>query len=73
MSKSTAPRCGGSDTTQSIEGEIEVDRVMRSAWAYGTHKSCTVCGQDVKFRVRATDMPPWARVLPHRTDGTPTR
>lgn len=73
VTKTDAPRCAGSNTSQSVEGDIVVDGAVRPAWAYGTHKVCTVCKQSVKFRVRETDMPPWARVLPHRTDGTPTR
>lgn len=73
MTKSDAPRCEGSNTKQSVSGTVVVDGAEQSAWAYATHKVCTVCGQSVKFRVRATDTPPWARVLPHRTDGTPTR
>lgn len=71
--KSTAPRCGNSDLTQSIEGKIEVDGALRSAWAYGTHTTCLACDHRVKFRVRGTDTPPWARIMPHRTDGTPCR
>jgi hypothetical protein len=60
-----APRCTGSNTQQSIEPPL--------SWSHDERKPCTVCGQMVKFRVRATDLPPWARILPHRTDGTPTR
>lgn len=62
---SQAPRCDGSNTVQSVEPPDD--------WAGGTHKPCTVCGQRVKFRVRGTDLPRWARILPHRTDGTPCR
>lgn len=68
-----APRCEGSNTRQAVKGQVVIDGRYYPAWAYGTHKVCTVCGQSVKFRVRITDTPPWARVLPHRTDGRPTR
>lgn len=65
MSRSQAPRCDGSNSVQSIEPP--------DSWAEGTHKPCTYCGARAKFRVRETDRPPWARIMPHRTDGTPTR
>ena len=70
MATDTAPRCSGSNTVQSVEKPDD--------WTDGrphgeARKPCTVCGQRVPFRVRGTDLPPWARILPHRTDGTPTR
>lgn len=34
---------------------------------------CLSCGLAVAYNVRATDLSPWARIRPHRTDGTPTR
>lgn len=73
MTGQEVPRCAGSNTEQSVEGTVMVDGAEAPAWAYGTHKMCTVCGRSVKFRVRGTDRAPWARVLPHRIDGTPTR
>lgn len=50
-----------------------IDGVERDAWVYGTTKRCNTCGNEVRFRVRATDLSPWARLLPHRVDGTPCR
>lgn len=69
--KGQAPRCvpnsiaPGGEHTQLIPAEDD--------WAGGTHTTCNVCGSRVKFRVRGTDRPPSARIMPHRTDGTPTR
>jgi hypothetical protein len=65
VARSQAPRCSGSNTVQSVNPPDD--------WVKGETKTCTVCDQSVKFRVRDTDLSPWARVLPHRTDGTPTR
>lgn len=70
MSDEKAPRCAGSNTHQSVE--------RPNVWADGgpggtARKPCTYCGQRVKFWPRGTDLPPWARIMPHRTDGTPCR
>lgn len=63
--KEQAPRCKVSGGVQSVDPEI---------WVEGSgYKVCTACGASVKFRVRQTDLPPWARIPPHRTDGTPCR
>lgn len=63
-SSEKAPRCEMSGRTQSVE---------REAWINETPSPCLVCGQIVKIRSRATDLSPWAKIMPHRTDGTPCR
>lgn len=59
-----APRCEMSGRTQSVD---------REAWINDTPSPCLGCGNVVKIRVRATDLSPWAKVQPHRVDGTPSR
>jgi hypothetical protein len=71
--KEKAPVCSGSGGKQSVDGEIAIDGAWRPAWSHADYKTCVVCGQQVRFRARGVDRPPWARVLPHRTDGTPCR
>ena len=68
-----AERCPCSGHTQSIDGTVVLEGVEQPAWVYGTHTTCNSCGHRVRFRVRMTDRPPWARILPHRVDGTPCR
>jgi hypothetical protein len=66
MAKSTAPRCVLAGATVLVPWDIwakqETERHL-----------CHQCGNRVRFRVRGTDRPPNARLLPHRTDGTPCR
>lgn len=71
---SKAPRCEPRpDTPTWLRGEHVQLIPDRDNWAGGTHTTCNRCGARVKFRVRETDRPPAARIMPHRTDGTPTR
>jgi hypothetical protein len=67
---STAPKC-----VSNVPGERTqlIDDKAGDSWAGGEWTTCNVCGSRVRFRVRATDRPPSAKILPHRTDGTPTR
>jgi hypothetical protein len=62
--KNLAPRCTMSGRTQLI---------TVGDWASDEFTESNVCHSTVRFRVRATDRPPVARILPHRTDGTPCR
>lgn len=59
-----APRCTLSGRTQLI---------TVGDWASDDFTVCNVCGSRVRFRVRATDRPPSARILPHRIDGSACR
>ena len=59
-----APRCYMSGRTQLI---------TVGNWARDERTECNVCHSTVRFRVRETDRPPVARILPHRTDGTACR
>lgn len=68
-----APRCEPRPGALQLSPEHRQSIPDEDDWAGGTHTTCLRCGQRVKFRVRATDVPPWARILPHRTDGTPCR
>ncbi|MGZ9830141.1 hypothetical protein ACXYTP_25075 [Tsukamurella ocularis] len=42
-------------------------------WADAETATCPHCGSVAKWRVRNVDSPPWGRIAPHRTDGTPCR
>jgi DNA-directed RNA polymerase subunit RPC12/RpoP len=70
-SASTAPRC--EPTKPWLTGEHTQLIPEADDWAGGTYTTCNLCGSRVKFRVRGTDRPPSARILPHRVDGTPCR
>jgi hypothetical protein len=61
-----APRC-------ILAGAVVL--VPREIWPHQDTERhlCHQCGQMVRFRARATDLPGIARLLPHRTDGTPCR
>lgn len=57
-------RCEGSNGRQSQP----LDK-----WAGAEVVACLSCGHVVKYRIRATDLPPWGRVMPHRRNGKATR
>lgn len=69
--KEKAPRC--KPRSPAIGGEHTQLIPQEDDWAGGTYTTCNICGSRVKFRVRGTDRPPIARIMPHLTDGTPTR
>lgn len=59
-----APRCDMSGRVQSVEP---------AEWIASETGTCLECGHVVRINVRDTDLSPWARVKPHRTDGSPCR
>jgi hypothetical protein len=59
------PRCQSSGFVRPID---------RDEWVKETPMTeCARCGNQVKCRVRGSDTPPLARILPHRIDGVPCR
>jgi hypothetical protein len=59
-----APRCPVSGRKVSVPHDV---------WAEADTATCPGCGATARWNLRATDLPPWGRIHPHRTDGTPTR
>lgn len=74
-SGSGGPRPAGTSTTKAPRCDMSglVQSVDREEWIASETGTCLGCGRTVRISVRATDLFPWARVKPHRTDGTPCR